>query len=325
MADIELRPYQLANDAAPADGDCIITDNATFTDPRQTTKAQFLADEIADRTVGDTAIITGAGLNANGSCPAAPTSSYLKNIDYVAAGYTQDEWHAILLLDAAINSLATSGELDVIIHLSSAELLALFSTPTLKLNAPAAGRFYHITEIVAKNTFGTVPYACDVAGITLRFVGTVTPIVTLPQAFVQLGATTRKKFLVASHEIPLATGIEAYAETSDPTGGDGTIDIIVRYEVLADFTGVPTSTSACCIVPVIGTFVQADLDGAGSIVIHHQLNTVDIQCFIMDNNGTSSQYDFTVGDAGGADTMNYVTVPIGVAAGTWRYLIMAVQ
>jgi len=325
MADIELRPYQLPNDAAPDDDVEIIIDRADFVQPRKTSKTALLSNEVTARTAQDNNILAGAGLNPNGTMPSSPTSNYLRNIDFVAAGYSQDLYYGLLLLDAAINSLALSGELNVIVTLTSAEILALNGTPVLKLAAPAAGTFYHISEIIAKTNFNTIAYVTNAAGIVARFVGAGADyIVTLTQSFCQSVVTVRTKFLVQEHDIPLATGIEFFAPVADPTNGDGTIQVIFRYQLLPDFTGLAVSTSPCCIFPIVGTFVNADLTAAGNLVINHGLNTLDIRVFIMDNNGHGSQYDFDTGDEAGADDLNYVTIPIGVAAGTWRYLIMAV-
>jgi hypothetical protein len=257
--------------------------------------------------------------------PASPTSTYLRNADFIAAGYSVNEYNALLLLDAAIRSLALSGELDVIVTLTMAEILALNGTPVTKIAAPVAGTYYHISEVQAKNNFNTVPYTCDAAGIVARFVGAADVITTLSQTFVQSAVITRKKFLVAEHELPLATGVEFYAPNADPTFGDGTIQVIFRYQLMPDFAGLAINTSPCCIFPVVGTFVNADLSAGGNLVKNHGLNTEDIVVFIQDNNGQNSQYDFNTGNEAGADKPNNVTIPIGGGiAGTWRYLIMAV-
>ncbi|MFH0864767.1 MAG: hypothetical protein V1904_01130 [Bacteroidota bacterium] len=332
MADIEERISGLANEPNPADDVNIILDYSTWPLPRQSTKAQLLAAEIAARLAADLATRTGAGLLTNGLMPSSPSSNYLKNADFIAAGYSVNEYNALLLLDAAINSLALNGELDVIISLSKTEILALNSTPVLKLAAPLAGTFYHITEFLAKNNYSGDFYVCNAAGIVFRFVGGgADAIVTMTQAFVQSAAVLRMKFPVEEHALLVAAGIEAYAPVADPTENSpataGTIQAIFRYQVLSDFAGaIPTPTAPCCIIPLNDDFINADLTGLGNLEIHHAQGTENVLALaIIDNTGAGGMgaFTFTLGNEAGADTSNYVTVPIGAPiVGTWHWFLI---
>lgn len=318
------RIYNLGNDATPADDVLLVIDKSGWAEAKNTTKEQFLADEVAARDAADSAIEAGCGLNADGSLSPAPASTYLKNGDFLAAAYSVNVRNALLLLDAAIDDLSGTIELTTQFNITSAELLALGAAVT-KMTAPAAGEFYHVMEVIAKNNFVSVAYASAGAnGIYLRFNGSSDYIAHLDQTFLQLVATVRSKFPVARHDLPLATAIDVIAPDGNPINGDGNIDVQVRYIIETDFTGGAGATTGCCVIPLADTFVNADLDGAGNLVIHHLLGTQNLTCFIIDNTGASNATAFTVGDATGADPNNKITVAIGgPIAGTWSWFIIA--
>lgn len=319
------RIYELANDPAPASDVTIIIDKSGWAEAKSTTKEEFFDEEVTARVAGDDAIIDGCGLDADGALSPDPASNYLKNGDFLAAAYDVNIRNALRLLDAAIGDLAGSVELTFQFNITTAEILALNGTPVTKMTAPAAGEFYHVMEVIAKNNFVSVAYATFAAnGIYVRFVGASDYIAHMDQTFVQAAATVRSKFPVARHDLPLATGIEVYAPDGDPVNGDGNIDVQVRYIIESDFAGGAGATSGCCIIPLADTFDNGDLTGAGNLVIHHLLDTQNLTCFIIDNTGASTATAFTVGDESGADDNNYITVAIGgPIAGTWSWFIVA--
>ena len=143
------------------------------------------------------------------------------------------------------------------------------------------------------------------------------------QAFLQAAADSRYKFLVASHELLLNTAIDVIAPDGNPINGDGTISIRLRGQIQTGLAyGGAVGTSNCCVQPLSDTFVNADLDGLGNLVIYHGFNSLDVMCVIYDNTMAQHAVTWTNGDAAGADTYNYITVPVGAPiAGTWRYLL----
>lgn len=321
MAD---RIINLTNEPAPADTVSLIIDDPSYSEAKSTTKAQFFAAEVLARGSADTAIKTGAGLETDGSMAPMPGSTFLKDTDYAAAGYAKNLKNGLLLLDAAINTLANTNELDLQFTITNAEMLDLFTTSVVKLAAPGAGTFYHMTEVIAKLNYVAPAFVTNAAGVQIRFVGASDYIATLSQAFLQSAATTRKKFLVAEHTIPVNTAIEVFAPVANPTNGGGSVDVIVRYQILNDFTGAVVSPS-CCVSPLAGTFVNADLTAAGNLVITHNLGTTNVFVVILDNINTSIAANYSLGDEAGADTSNKVTVPIGLGiAGTWKYMIFGI-
>lgn len=323
MADIEVRPYELTNDPAPSDDVYIIVDHPDFTEPKVSTKTQFLADEVTARDDADTAIKDGAGLNSDGTFSSEPTSTYLRNSDFAAAGYDVNARNASLLLDYAISQLAQTQELNILINLSKADIENLNGVPVTKIAAPILGNHYHISEVQAKNNYTTSAWTCGANGIVARFVGGTDPIFRLSQSFVQSSSTVRKKVLVLEHEITPDAGIEFYAQDSDPTGGGGSIDVIMRYESQTDFASIPNVTKRCCVYPITDTFVNADLTASGNLVITHNLASPDVIVAVQDNTGAFTATTWTIGNELGVNPNNIVTVPIGLGiTGTWRYMLL---
>lgn len=323
MSDIEVRIYDLSNEAAPTDDVLLVIDNPDWTEPRNTTKAQFLADEILARDTADTEIKDGCGLNSDGTFSTEPSSTYLRNSDFSGAGYDVNIRNAALLLDYAISQLAQTHELNIIVNLSSADILNCNTSPVAKIPSPILGNFYRFAGCCAKNNFVSAAYSCGASGIMARFIGGSDPIVTFPQAFVQSASTVRKNIPISEHEITLNAGVEFYASDGDPTTGDGNIDVIMRYESLEDFKSIPALTKRCCVYPLTDSFTNADLTASGNLVITHNQNTPDIMASIQDNAGLMTATTFTLGDESGVNPNNVITIPVGLGiVGTWKYMLL---
>lgn len=321
------RIHQWTDDPAPADDVRIAIDRADFTEGRSCTKSAFFADEVAARTAADNAIIDGAGLNADGSMSPDPASAYLKAADFAAAGYDVNLRNGLRLLDDAIADIAANNEQSWQIDISSAEILALNSTPVTKLSAPGAGLHFHIYECDAFLDYGTSDYVSAGAnGIDVIFTGAADQIVRLPIAFLQASADTRYKFLVASHELMVNTGIDVYAPDGDPINGDSTISIRLRGQIQTALAyGGAVGTSNCCVQPLWDTFDNGDLTVGGNLEVYHGFNSLNVMGIIFDNTNLQVACLPANGDESGADTYNYLTFPIGgPIAGTWRYILFVV-
>lgn len=322
MAD---RIYDLTNNPTPPDDCSLMIDHPDWAEAQECTKAQLLADEIADRTAADTAIEDGGGLNADGTLSPDPASSYLQNADFLAAGYDVNLRNACRLLDTAISAVAANGELVVQVDLSSAELLAC-GTAITKLAVPGAGLFYHMFECDARNDFLSAPYVSAGAnGLYVVFNGhNANPIVHLPKTFLEAAADAQKNFEVLEHDLYTNTAIDIVAPDGNPTNGDGTISIRFRYALDQQLAlGGAVTPSNCCVQPLADTFTNADLTGLGNLEIYHGFNSLNVLCVIFDNTMAQVATTWTNGDEAGADTYNYITVPIGgPIAGTWRYFLV---
>lgn len=327
MADVEDRIYDLTAQATPDDTDVLFIDNATNVEPHQITYANLISPEETARDNADTAIKTGAGLEADGSMTAVAGSNYLKNSDFIAAGYAVNLLNGERLLDTAIANIAAAATMQVQCNLTSSEILALNKSPVVKVVAPTASKFYQVDRVIAKNNFVTTAYTTAGAnGIYLRYTGAADYIAHLSKTFVESAATTRMSFeQETGYVIPLATGLEFYAPDGNPVNGDGTISVLIDYKINNDFIGISTGVATgCCVYPIADTFDETDLSGLGNLVINHALNTRDVVVFIWDNRGVSVATTFAWGNEAGADTMNYVTVTIGAGIpGTWRYLLLS--
>jgi len=326
MANVEDRIYDLTAQATPYDADVLIIDNSTNVEPHQITYANLIAPEETARDLADTAIKDGAGLETDGTLIAIPGSNYLENADFVAAAYLVNLKNGLHLLDTAIGAIAQAASLWVQHNLTSAEILDLNVTPLTKQSACATGKFYLVKRVIAKNNFNSVAYTSAGAnGIYLRYTGAADYIAHLNKTFLERKTTIRKSFEQADgYTIATATGLQYYAPDGNPTNGDGTISVIIEYVLTNDFFGTSTGAdTGCCVMPISGTFVAGDLTASGNLEVNHALNTSDVAVFVLDNNNESVAASFSLGDEGGVDKPNNVTISIGARiTGTWRYYIL---
>jgi hypothetical protein len=117
-----------------------------------------------------------------------------------------------------------------IVHISSAEILSLFSSPVELLPAPGAGKVIQVTTLIIKKNFVSTPYSGDIypsiifnntptlydaiAGMSIDFTSSI------------INQTPPNGVVVENEPLLFRT------VTSDPTGGDGTIDIYITYKIL---------------------------------------------------------------------------------------------
>lgn len=119
------------------------------------------------------------------------------------------------------------------VSISSAEILALNTTPKTLIAAPGAGKVIKVLGVTLALNFGTAAYATNT---NLRLaVGTWDPILT---ATSYLGAT---QDVLTSYPLPtinsdpstvVNTPLIAYAQTGNPTAGDGTVDVYINYVII---------------------------------------------------------------------------------------------
>jgi hypothetical protein len=250
------------------------------------------------------------------------TTVYLTDADFAAAGLSRTVVNAIKLLDTAINNNYNLQNQFIRLDLTNVDLLDL-GTAKLKMGSPGVGKFYNIVCITARNSFGTIPFVCGANGIDIRFVGATDYFVRLTQTFAQLAVTTREIYRAGNCIVPLATGIEVIATDGDLTNGDGTIELLVEYQILQDFVTPAENTSSCCIVPLTDTFTAADLTAIFNLEINHGWASQNIAVMVWDNLNNFIATGYTFGDEAGADTTNWITINFGAAIpGTYRYFLM---
>jgi hypothetical protein len=122
------------------------------------------------------------------------------------------------------------------ISCTSAEILALNTTPKQILATPGAGKLYSISDILVVYTVGTVPY---VGNVNLRVIYTGSTRPVAENALI-LTSTVNRTGNMAKSAIT-ATAVTQYmtntalvltTETGNPITGDGTIDVYVTYKIV---------------------------------------------------------------------------------------------
>lgn len=324
MAD---RIYDLTNDANPLDSASFMLDDATYPEARSITFAQLEAAIQADVISDSTAIIDGAGLEADGSLLADSTSTYITNADFLAAGYDVNLRNAVRLLDTAISTTVNNGTLTVQFNLTEDEIKVL-GTEILKIPAlVGAGNYFHITDVEARLDYDKAPYAsAGSKGIYVMFSGASDYIAELDKTFLESTVSINTSFKPVRHNMPANVGIAVKAPDGNPTTGGGAIYVKLHYHIETEMTagGAGGLGGNCCVSPLEGSFDNTDLTALGNLVITHDQVTQSLVCVIIDNTGAQVATLPTAGDEAGADPYNKITVPVGLGiAGTWKYFIIA--
>jgi hypothetical protein len=136
----------------------------------------------------------------------------------------------VLTLDDSVRSYTTK------VSVSSAEILALNSSPKQLLAAPGSGKLYEITGILCRMNFGTAAYA---ANTTLQVLYSGANLVVGTNSNI-INATISKTGKMILSAIS-AAGSTQYLENTalnvnvgggNPTTGDGTLDIYITYKII---------------------------------------------------------------------------------------------
>ena len=319
------RIYDLTNDANPLDSASFPMDDATYPEAKSITYAQLEAAIQAPMLAADAAIIDGAGLETDGSLQAEPTSTYLTNANFLAAGYDVNIKNGLLLLDSVVSTAYNNGVLEVQFDLTEDEI-KLLGQKLLKVSAPGAGNYFRVFGVDAMLDFNKAAYtSAGNKGIYVRFAGASDYIAELDATFLTRASSVTASFPVVRHNMPANTGIEVIAPDGNPRLGDSNIYIKLHYKLQTEMTSGGTgSTGGCCVSPLEGSFVNADLTPSGNLVINHAQVTQSLVLVVIDNTGTQFPTVWVAGDESGADPNNYITAPIGLGiAGTWHYFIIA--
>ena len=117
------------------------------------------------------------------------------------------------------------------VNISSAEILALNSTPVTLVTAPGAGYVLMPINAIVKMNFGTIVYGAN-TDLGIVHDGLTTQL--LPLAALINRASDWIKFIpLCEQGYSAATSenksLDLLCDTGDPTGGDGNLDIYLWY------------------------------------------------------------------------------------------------
>lgn len=124
------------------------------------------------------------------------------------------------------------------VTLSSAQILALNTTPISLVAAPGSGKVILPVSLYATLTYVSATYSANAAGFTVRYTNAsgASTAMTLTQAFVQSSASAMFAIVAGATAItPVANAaIVVYADTANPTTGDSAIKIQIYYRVVSN-------------------------------------------------------------------------------------------
>lgn len=328
---MDKRPYALDPAALPIDETFkVIVDDDSLTEPQQLAISDLVAPVEGRLDAADADIITGMGTDTGtGLYTPDDTSNYLTTKDFAAAALNANLYNALLLLDSKLKLTQNIGSLYYSTTLTASQIKNLKATPINVLPTPGAGYINHVKRMFYKMNFVTTPYTLPGAGAFLLKYDTGTRslgnIVSTNLSTAVTVAATSSNY---TDDNELLTNEAVYLTSSfggELTLGDGTLDIIIEYETIQDFSVLVTIPIAPnCLQAYSGTFTNASLTVLGNLVITHNLNTTDLMSLIItDNNGAQVAVTSKLGGETGLNTSNQITVPIGLGiAGTWSFAII---
>jgi hypothetical protein len=325
-----MRPYQLPDTATPVDETfTVMVDDASLPTPEKLTITDLTAQSEARATAVANGAITGSGLDAGtGAYTPDDTTNYIRTADFATAGLAANLFNADKLLDLKIQQTQNIGSKYYTVTLTSSQILNLKGTPVLVLPSPGVGYFNHVKVMFYKLNFTTTAYTLPgIGAFELHYDNGTDNLCNIPSVFLEGRATEINYNNSVAHCEAIANEAIYLKSTfaSELTNGDSTLSLIIEYETLADFSVISTPpVQANCLQYFSGTFVNADLTALGNLEITHNLNSDDIASLvIIDNTGTAVAVTFALGDETGANTLNVITVPIGLGiAGTWTYALI---
>jgi hypothetical protein len=149
-----------------------------------------------------------------------PIASVLSPAEHAATDHT------------SLTGVNPTGQLKASVTVTSAQILALFTTPITLIAAPAAGNYIVVESISALNDFGTAAYVVNAGGMAIKYSGGST-VFTLDQSWGQAASDQLNTFGGSSlASVPAATALTISANVANPTTGDGEWDIEVVYRIV---------------------------------------------------------------------------------------------
>lgn len=120
------------------------------------------------------------------------------------------------------------------VTLTSAQILALFTTPITLIPAQGAGTYISIDEVVGILKFGTIAYTGANAGIVSYTNGAGAAATTAPAAaWINSASTTGVKLTGTAVTPVVNSPVVISVGTANPGAGDGTITLDISYRVVS--------------------------------------------------------------------------------------------
>jgi hypothetical protein len=302
----------------------LVIDDSTFAEPKKVSLYCALKPERDLREAADTAIIDGAGLEADGSYAADASTNYITPADFAAAALDETIANALILLDAAIYD-AAQNLICTEYTFTAAELTGLNVTPVTVLNSMGAGIFINPIDITGWLPFNTTAYSTG-SDLKFRFVGGLDLIMSVSQTFTESTDTVYfKGHVYPDVEMLTNTAIEAYVDDA-MTLGDSPITVRICYNGVDTVAGSSvTPSTGCCVTSYTTTFVNADL-AAGWIEFNHNLGSSAILVGYWNENDEKVEFETFLGrnSTGYTHKTTWISAYCDVLpAGTFRVVVMA--
>lgn len=155
------------------------------------------------------------------------------------------------IIDVSGSSTPTPEYQEIVVNISSAQILAMGTTPVELLPAPGVGKYYDVEKIIFEYTHNTTTWTDPgywrlYGGISNCFIG-ASDMLESPSNSVHI---TTGKFNFISEGIPFSTMVEYSTnilnqavmlqnvliggvdfKEGGPSGGDGTLRLILKYKV----------------------------------------------------------------------------------------------
>mgnify|MGYP003645362334 CR=1 FL=1 len=129
-----------------------------------------------------------------------------------------------------------SSTYNVKVSLTSAEILALNTSPKLCIATPGAGKVLDVISVLVAYNYGSSAYTVAAGGLALRNLGTASRQLNIIKSVLEQTFTTLTHWnaYYSDNNDQLLSNADVYLEalTSNPTGGDGTVDLYINYRVV---------------------------------------------------------------------------------------------
>lgn len=179
--------------------------------------------------VGGGFLSNGFGRFAEQSAPAVSTSGFGET-------YADSATHQLMQSENG-TSWGPVGRLTAVVTLTSAQVLALNTTPITLVAAPGTGNAVIFDGATAKLVFNSTAYTDSSGVLTIAYTNSSGVAVgpTIPASFVTTSSGTAYAYVppVATELAPAVNApLVIYCTSANPTAGNSTIQVTIQYHVL---------------------------------------------------------------------------------------------